>query len=162
VTDDPTVDVVLLRYPLRLGARSTQYYNDVFREFALIANDTEGGDGGSVGTGSTETVPARLLALVDALGRQYEPQTEHEAERDEALARGEEARDFRIAIPASAGQASRTLDAMLDESDEFCRQGALLTLAAEDDVVAFRRWYLDEVARQAEGGEPRAWPGPLA
>lgn len=147
---EETVEIRLLRYPLRLGARATQYYNDVFREFALIAADSD-----------PTAVPVRLLALVDALGRRYAPQVEHEAERDEALARGETARDFVLRLPDSVGAASRELDAMLDESDRFCEEGVLLTLAAPGDVVAFRRWYLDEIARQCAGEPARAWPGAL-
>ena len=68
-------------------------------------------------------VPARLLALVDALGRRYEPQQEHERAREQALARGERERDFTITVPASAADASEVLGAMLDEADDFCRDG---------------------------------------
>lgn len=144
------VDVHLLRYPLRLGMRASEHYEEVFREFALLA-----------GAGSTDTVPARMIALVDALGRRYARQQEHEIEREEALRRGELARDLKIRIPPSAVEASRNLDAMLDETDEFCRDGALLTLAPPEDVVAFRRWYLAECVAQIEGLPPTPWPGAL-
>ena len=48
---------------------------------------------------------------------------------------------------------------MLDETDEFCRDGTLLTLQADDDVVAFRRWYLREVVDQIAGRPARPWQG---
>lgn len=150
---DPLVDVWLLGYPIVVGVRASQHYEEVFREFALLAASAPG---------EPDSVPVRLLALVDALGRRYARQERHEVERDEAFLRGERQRDFTISVPVSAGAASETLDAMLDETDDYCRAGMLLTLAAADDVVAFRRWYLHEVTRQIHGAEPTPWPGPLS
>lgn len=151
--DDPVVEIVLRRYPLRLGARAGEYYEEVFREFALLAASEPD---------SHDSVPARLTALIDALGRRYSRNDQHELERDEALRRGESTRDFVLRLPRSAGEASRVFDAMLDEVDDFCRQGVLLTLAASPDIVDFRRWYLQEVVAQAEGAQPRPWSGSLA
>jgi hypothetical protein len=102
-----------------------------------------------------------MLALIDALGRRYARQQDHEIEREEALARGETARDMVIKVPPSAADASRELDRMLDETDAFCRDGTLLTLAPPDDVVAFRRWYLSELIEQLEGRPATPWPGEL-
>ena len=150
--DDPFVDVELRRYPLRLGVRASQHYEEIFREFALLAASEPQDD---------DSIPVRLLALVDALGRRYARQERHEAERDEALQRGELERDFVIQVPVSAAQASAVLDRMLDETDEFCRNGVLLTLAAPSDVVAFRRWYLHEVVAQVGGAAASPWPGEL-
>jgi hypothetical protein len=50
---------------------------------------------------------------------------------------------------------------MLDETDAFCRDGTLLTLAPAEDVVAFRRWYLTQVIEQLEGRPAQPWPGEL-
>lgn len=44
-------------------------------------------------------------------------------------------------------------------ASDFCREGTVLTLTPHDDVVAFRRWYLDELIRQVDGGAPTPWPG---
>jgi len=151
--EDPLVEVRLLGYPIVVGVRASQHYEEVFREFALLAASARA---------EPDSVPVRLLALVDALGRRYARQERHEVERDEAFLRGEKQRDFTISVPVSAGAASETLDAMLDETDNYCRAGMLLTLAAPDDVVAFRRWYLHEVTRQIHGAEPTPWPGPLS
>jgi hypothetical protein len=155
---DPLVTVTLLRYPLRLGQRATEHYSEVFREFALLAadvpvhvDDRRHGD----------DVPARLLALVDALGRAYPPQQAHEDERAAALTLGERERDLAVTVPASAADASQTLGEMLDETDTFCREGKLLTLAASEDVAAFRRWYLAQVIDQVAGRPPVPWSGVL-
>jgi hypothetical protein len=154
-TTDPgeaRVDVRLLRYPLRLGQRATEHYDEVFREFALLAADRPG---------DHDDVPARLLTLVDALGRRYTPQEEHQEQRAAALVQGELKHDFVITVPASAAEASRSLGAMLDEADDFCRDGTLLTLGAPDDVAAFRRWYLQQVIEQVAGRLAQPWPGDL-
>ena len=150
--EDPLVEVVLLRYPLRLAVRASQHYEEVFREFALLAASR---------AEPAESVPVRLLRLIDALGRRYARQEALEAERDAALARGEAERDFTIQVPRSVASASQVLGTMLDETDEFCRKGMLLTLAAPEDVVAFRRWYLQELVNQIDGGAPTPWTGPL-
>jgi hypothetical protein len=150
---DVPVDVRLLRYPLRLAQRATEHYDEVFREFALLAGDRPGDD--------HDDVPARLLRLVDLLGRRYRPQQEHEALRAAALSRGETQGDFVITVPASAADASAALGAMLDEADDFCSDGTLLTLAAPPDVAAFRRWYLQQVIEQVAGRPAQPWPGDL-
>lgn len=150
--DDPLVDIELRRYPLRLGVRASQHYDEVFREFALLAASQPQ---------DQDSIPVRLLSLVDALGRRYARQERHEAERDEALRRGERDRDLVIQVPESAAEASAVLDRMLDETDEFCRDGVLLTLAAPADVVAFRRWYLNEVVAQVGGRAATPWQGAL-
>lgn len=148
---EPLLDIHLVRYPLRLGRRASEHYEEVFREFAILAGDPE----------ATDDVPARMLALIDALGRRYARQQQHEIEREEALQRGETARDMVVRIPPSAADASRELERMLDETDAFCRDGTMLTLAPPDDIVAFRRWYLEEVIEQVAGRPARPWPGDL-
>jgi hypothetical protein len=50
---------------------------------------------------------------------------------------------------------------VLDETDEFCRAGKLLTLEAAHDVLAFRRWYLQQMTVQASGGPATPWSGDL-
>jgi hypothetical protein len=64
-------------------------------------------------------------------------------------------------VPLAAGEACVELNAMLDEADEFCREGDLLTLATPADQVAFRRWFLGEFVEQLGGGAPTPWPGPI-
>jgi len=145
---EPLLDVWLLRYPLRLGVRASEHYESVFREFALLATAEPG-----------PSVPGRMIALIEELGRRYARNNAHEQERDAALARGEEVLDIRMQVPASVGPVSRRLAGMLDETDDFCRQGVLLTLEPAEDVVAFRRWYVDQLERQLDGAPPQPWPG---
>ena len=146
--DEALHELWLRRYPLRLGVRASEHYQAVLREFALLASTQPSG-----------SVPERLLALVDELGRRYANNNAHEVQRDEALARGEEVLDIVVRVPQSVRDVSRTLDRMLDETDDFCRDGTLLTLAPADDVVAFRHWYLGELVAQLDGAAARPWTG---
>lgn len=144
------LEVHLLRYPLHVGARATEHYDEVFRELALHV---------SAHPAERDSVPARVLTMLERLGRHYQPQQEHEVEREKAIARGETSRDMVVHLPAGAGEVGQEIDVLLDETDDYCHHGELLTLAPADDVVAFRKWYLAEVVNQAGGRPPTPWPG---
>jgi hypothetical protein len=146
------VEVRLLRFPLQLWARAREHHDELMREFALLALSSEP---------VRDDVPVRLQALIDALGRRYGPAVEaSNAERDQAWSRGDTTCDLVYQVPRSARHACLQLSALLDEADRFCRAGdKLLTLAAPPDVLAFRRWYLDEFVRQIDGRDPTPWAG---
>jgi hypothetical protein len=148
--DEALREVVLVGYPLQLGLRASEHYEAVFREFALLAASEQSGAG---------SVPDRMVALIDALGRRYARNNDQEQQREDAISRGESTMDLILQVPESVAEVSLTLDRMLDETDEYCRDGMLLTLQADDDVVAFRRWYLREVIDQIAGHPARPWSG---
>ena len=75
----------------------------------------------------------------------------------DALARDEETVDLVYAVPPEAADAAIRLGTLLDEADEFCRAGELLTLATVPEGVAFRRWFLGEFVSQIGGRPPRPW-----
>lgn len=60
-------------------------------------------------------------------------------------------------MPPAVAAAAAQLRDLLDEADEFCCAGDLLTLATQPEGRAFRRWYLDEFRRQIDGHLPRPW-----
>jgi hypothetical protein len=60
-------------------------------------------------------------------------------------------------VPAAAKDAAINLGRLLDEADEYCRRGDLLTLATPSDTLAFRRRYLEEFVRQIDGAPARPW-----
>lgn len=154
-------DVVLLRLPLDLYARAAQWQADLMREFALIII---GEESGHAGAGSDVPIPARLLKVVGEMRDRYAALTASTTQEiEEAQRRGEASADVNYsippdAIPPDAADELRQLAELLDEVDEFCRSGNLLTLAAPSDVAAFRRWFLGEFARQLQGEEPTPWP----
>lgn len=144
------VEVHLLQLPLDLWERSQQQSDALQREFALLV----GQDGG-------HDVPRRLLDLIAALQAQYgNDTTAQEEELLDAVDRGEAVLDDLVyVVPAAVGQHAHELGVLLDEADAHCRAGQhLLTLAADDEQVRFRWWYLDQFSEQAAGREPVAWP----
>lgn len=150
VGEETTVLVRLLGYPLAIGQQTSQHYEEVMREFALLV---------ATGQALPGSPQERVLTLVAALGVRRARNNELEKRRTAALARGETSADFELEIPPSVVAISNELAACLDEADDLCRRGAVLTLTPSDQVIAFRHWYLDELVRQVGGGKPLAWPG---
>lgn len=142
--------VRLARFPVDVWARANEHFEGLRREFALIALHA-----------GTSDVPSRLLHLVEALAWEYGDTVADAARvRDEAHARGDkEIPELVYRVPPQARAATVSLARMLDEADEFCRNGQhLLTLATPPELVAFRRWYLGEFHAQLRGEEPLPWP----
>ena len=158
-TPTPELKTVrLLQIPLPVYARSTQHFDELMREFALISLDT-GRQRPS--TDTARPVPLRLLQLVDQLVQDFASFTaSQEVARDEALARGEAELDLVYELPIAAAEASRRLGELLEEVDDYCRSGQhLITLATPAESLAFRRWYLDEFIGQLEDDKaPDPWP----
>jgi hypothetical protein len=153
VTDHGLVEVRMLQLPVRLWSRSQEQHDALMREFALMSVPREDEE-------RERHVPSRLTALIDTLTAEFEGvSSTQEQELFAAAEAGVETLDQIYRVPAAAAAASRALGAMLDEADEYCRQGQhLLTLAADEELVRFRRWYLDQFIDQCEGKPPVAWP----
>jgi hypothetical protein len=159
-TDLLTVRV--LRMPLAVSARSTQHFEELMREFALITLDTERD---RESTDSTRPVPERLLDVVAELTHEFAAfTTAVTAQREEAAARGDAEVDLIYHMPPSTADAVRQLDTLLEEVDDFCRSGQhLITLATPPESLAFRQWYLNEFIAQIERDEaPVPWPDYVA
>jgi hypothetical protein len=146
-------EVRLRNVPLRIFAASREHHDEVMREFAMMALDE--GDAG-------DHAPARLIELVDILGRRYGAATARpDAEIDEALERGDATIDVVYHVPDHVAEAAGQLESLMAEVDEFCRCRQMLVLARPALYVRFAEWYLDEFRRQIAGEPPHAWDGPL-
>lgn len=142
------VEVHLLQLPVTVWARAQEQSQALQREFALATSDTA-------------DVPARLLALMTSLRDRFGDGTSAQEEQllDAADAGVAVLPDLVYVVPAEVGPAALELGRLLDEADEHCRRGDhLLTLAADDELVRFRWWYLEEFGRQVEGAAPVPWP----
>jgi hypothetical protein len=148
-----TVEVRLLQLPVKLWGRSQEQHDALMREFALMQLATHEGE-------AERHVPARLIELIQRLNQQYAgTTTEQEDQLYAALDGGVDALDLTYVVPEGVDAASRELGGMLDEADEYCRQGRhLLTLAADEELIRFRWWYLDQFINQPAGRPPVAWP----
>ncbi|HEX8496491.1 MAG TPA: hypothetical protein VF661_04785 [Actinomycetales bacterium] len=146
----------LLRTPLRLWQRAEVHHDQLVRELALIDSARSRTD--------VRAVPDRLLVLTDELVARYAEATQamHD-ERDAAATAGAASVDLTYVLPRSAGTHLAELAVLLDEVDDYCRDGTLLSLPASDDVAAFAAWYCAEFDRQLTHGlPPRPWPGALS
>jgi hypothetical protein len=151
--DVELIDVVLVSLPVEAFRRSQQHHDALLREFALVAADVDADRDPHV-----DTVPRRLLSLVSELAQQFgrfsvEPSTQLRDAIDNGVVRI----DVHFRVPAAAKDAAINLGRLLDEADEYCRRGDLLTLATPTDTLAFRRRYLEEFVRQIDGAPARPW-----
>jgi hypothetical protein len=156
MTEDATaslVDVVLLGIPIDLRQRSQQHSDELVREMTLIALQIREGDG--------DALPVRLSELVAEVQQTYGAfSARPDAELDEAAARGDEVVSRVVySVPRDVGPFARHLIEILEETDEFCREGAyLLALASPPDIHAYRIWALREFERQIAGEQATSWP----
>ena len=140
------VAVSILGLPLEVMQRSSEHSDELLREFALIRGE------------GSDHVPARLLALIEELRGRFGSFSEGPRQAMQAAReRGEETIDLHYEVPPAVAAAVRQVGELLDEADEFCRSGDLLTLATQPEGLAFRRWYLEEFQRQIDGLPPRPW-----
>ncbi|HVF18812.1 MAG TPA: hypothetical protein VNA14_01030 [Mycobacteriales bacterium] len=149
------VEVRLHRIPIRTHARAQEHNEELTREFQLIVDRARSAE---------PSVPHRLVELSTTLTARYAGMTEEQEETvDRAIREGlPMLEELVFQVPRHAGEAAELLGRMLDEADEYCRQGEhLLTLATPPDLVAYRRWYLNEFVAQAAGLPPTPWPGGL-
>ena len=64
-------------------------------------------------------------------------------------------------MPDHVAEAAEQLEELMRETDEFCRQQQMLTLARPELYVRFAEWYLDQFRSQIAGEPPQPWDGPL-
>ena len=146
-------EVVLLGMPVDLRARAQQHSDELVREMTLIALQIREGDG--------QALPVRLTELVAEVQQLYGAFAAGADEQvDAAVARGDTVVARVIyTVPRTVGPFAGHLIDILEEADEFCRQGNyLLALASPPDIHAYRIWALLEFQRQIDGQQPVSWP----
>ena len=116
-----------------------RHTDDLLHEFRVIAS------GMSTGALDAE-VPRRLATLVETLNERYASQRLIGRQVvDEAAARGDETVTIELMLPVEAAPAVEEYARLLEEADEYCRAGQLLTLAPPRELVELRRRILDEL-----------------
>lgn len=152
VGSEELITVQVLGLPIGVQVEAQQQSDELTRELMLVAEQMRQ-------RGSSAELPVRFVELVSTLSSRYAIFTaEQEAQLNAAIAAGEPTIDLTYTVPVSAAAAAGALGAILDEADEYCRQGQLLlTLATPERLVAYRRWFLDQFVDQAAGAAPVAW-----
>jgi anti-sigma regulatory factor (Ser/Thr protein kinase) len=142
------VNVAIENLPLASYLASEQHNDALMREFALISRDDQ-----------APSLPRRLLDLVAEIETYFGPQVSaSRAQIAAAVERGDSSVDLHIRMhPRNRIFVERVVN-LLEEADRYCREGDLLTLAASDEVVLFRNWYLGEVLAQLDGLDATPWP----
>ena len=145
------VTIKLVELPIDIHVKGSEHSDELMREFTYIRAQSADPEG--------TTVPAKLLDLVDELTGQFAGFTAgSQAELDAAVTAGAESIDLEYVVPPDVAAACIHLGELLDAADEYCREGeVLLTLATPDELVAYRRWFLEEFVRQASGESPMPW-----
>ena len=141
--------------PIGLFLRAREHHDELVRELTLMAMRANTPQHGP-------QLPPRLDELVEILGRRFGATASRtDAERDAAIDRGDTTVDLRYRVPASIATDLVALNELIDDADEFCRTGQLLTLPRDAAIAQFGRWYNGEFLRQLQGLDPVPWDGPL-
>jgi hypothetical protein len=146
------ITVVIHGLPVDVQSEAQQQTDELARELTLVAEQFRQ-------QGNSSELPVRFVELVSALSGRYSVFTAaQERQLTDAIASGADTIDLTYSVPASAAVAAAHIGDILDEADDYCRQGKLLlTLATPPHLVAYRRWFLDQFVGQAAGGPPVAW-----
>lgn len=142
------VVVELLGLPLAVLNRASDHNQTLVRELALVHTADESG-----------VAPARLLWLSQHFDQQYASFNTAPRQTLQKAIKGDKSHvDVRYEVPAHAAVAAAELGAALDEVDDYCRNGDLLTLVTPAEALSFRRWFLAEfIAQIQDGANPTPW-----
>lgn len=144
--DSKLIHVRMLGVPLDRWQRARVWFEGLLREFDILVIDTD------------HATPRELLEFVNETRDRFSRFTEgSNAALEEAYQLGLSSTDIELALPPEAAPVARRLWDQIQEADEYCRRGDLLTLTLDDDLRGYVSWYLHEVVNQLEGSEPRAW-----
>jgi len=139
--------VELRNVPVGLWHESRRWFEELLREFAVIATSSRDAQ-----------VPRLLLDFVDDVRARFSRFSESSnLTLEEAHADGRPHVDISLRLPAEAGHIALELYDHVLRADEFCREGHLLTIEMSESVRRFLEWYLGEIARQLGGAEPTPW-----
>ena len=147
------ITVRLLNFPLRVFVKAREHHEELLREFALLALSPPEDRPG-------HHVPQQFLDLINTLGIRYAGiGANTDAVRDAAIARGERSTDLTYSVPRSVGPAMDELRSLIEQADQYCRDGRMLTMALAPLERQFLWWFLDQFIAQAKDLPPTPWPG---
>jgi hypothetical protein len=146
------ISVEIVGLPVDVQREAQQHNDELTRELVPVAEQMRQ-------EGDAAALPVRFVELVTTLSTRYSMFTAAQEQQLRAAAEtGASTLDLTYRLPRSAAAAAAQLGEVLDEADDYCRQGQLLlTLATPEHLVAYRRWFLDQIVEQAAGRPPVSW-----
>ena len=139
--------VRILNLPVDLHRRSEEHNDTLSRELAFVA-----------ALDDPTSAPARLRALSEALNGRYTGLGDaQQLQLAEAVRTNLTSVDLDYRLPVELAEVMERVWDLLEEVEDFCRSGDLLTLVTPPDVHAFRKWCRDEIVEQLRGAAPRPW-----
>lgn len=150
---DELVTVQIVELPVDVHVQAQQHGDEVARELMLVAEQMHQ-------SGTTAGLPRRFVELVNTLSHRYSMFTaEQEQQLASAIESGRPSVDLTYTLPAHVAEAASGLGEILDEVDQYCRDGQLLlALETPAPLVTYRRWFLAQFVDQAAGSPPVSWP----
>lgn len=153
--DHPAPRLAVLKdYPLRLWVEQNEYFEGLMREYRLLLEGQA--------SAPSPSAPRRLIETAEELGGRFGGvlQTVN-AERQRAIDEGRDRMDSVLPMGDAMRGVLEHVREVLEESDEYCRQGRLLSLPRPPQLVAFAEWTGTQLLSQLDGAEPSPWPGPF-
>lgn len=141
------VPVRILGLPVAAYLAAQEHNDALLRELRYLAEGQE-----------TPAAAAPLVSLGAELRTRFEEVVDLRSQVELAQREGRRTVDIEMSLPRTAWWSLTTFVQLLDEADELCEQGQLLTVASSPGLRRFRGWYLGEVLAQLEGADPSPWP----
>ena len=141
-------EIAIRGIPVQAYLNAQQHKDELLREFTFIAQS--GVQPGAVPSRLVETARVGRIAFAG-------PVADNRVQVNAAVERGDDTVDLTFSVPRVAGPFAERLAALLDEADEYCRAGELLTLAATPEIRRFRAWFFGQVVAQLRDEPGTAW-----
>lgn len=149
-SSEPLYTVQLGDVPTDLLVAAKEHVDNVVRELTLAWSGAE--------SGASSALPQPFAELVETVTHRFvDARQAIKRQALEAALRGNERTSITLTLPESSAQAGLDYLAALDRADLYARAARLLTLETPPQHRAFRRWYVESLARQltaAAAGEP--------
>jgi hypothetical protein len=143
-------EIRLIDYPVLLAVEQQQQTADMMREFQLII----------LGEPETHVLHDVVEFAATMWADWGEALTGPREELDRAIRSREPYTELRYPVLPDSRANILRYARLMEQADEYCRHGELISLAATPDVYALRRWLVEEFVRQHDGEAPRPWPRP--
>lgn len=147
----PGVEITLGDLPAQGLLHAREHGDNILREYQLLLLNYESHPSGAEISPHLIALARRLAAAADEFA---EARRQLRAAALDSLAVGQDTVTVRLRLQATdAGAAERFRDA-LDQADEHCRTGVMLTPPSSPELSRLRHYYLTDIARQLRTHQP--------